>query len=464
MNGPGSRPRITEEQSPLEVAKAVLARGVHLSAELEVYVSYGSTVEISAFGGNVESIVRARPRGVGVRALSRGRMGYVFTADLSPWGLDQVVAEAVSVSEAADVDPYMALADPPDQPYPNLPGLWSPDVNMTDLATKTRMTLEAEAAALSVSGVETVEASVYFDEDERVAIVSTKGLQAETQRSFCLLYVWAHAGEGSDRQSGIGFTAGRTPGLLNPEKAGREAAEKARVLVGGRPCPTGVYTVVLAREVAAALIACIIPALSADAVQKGRSVFARKMGEHVASSCLTVRDDGLALEGAAASPFDDEGVPRQVTSLLEQGALRSYLYDTRAARRAGPSFHSTGNAARSGYRAAPSVAPSNLVVEPGEGDLLSVVERVGDGLYVESVIGLHSGINPVSGEISIGVAGRRISEGCLGEAVCGITLASDFLALLGSVREVAGDNRWIPLYGSVCAPTMAVENVVVSGG
>lgn len=451
------------ERSPLQVAKAVLARGRRPDTELEVYVSYKNTLEIRTFGGEVESIVRAKPQGVGVRALSAGRMGYAFTADLSPAGLGRVLVEAVNVLEAADIDPCAALPDPPREAYPILTGLWSPDLGATGTETKIRMALKAEAAALAVPGVETVEASVYFEEDEKVAVASSKGVEAETERSFCLLYVWAHAGEGSDRQSGVGFTAGRSPAALDPESAGREAAEKARVLVGGRPCPTGKYPVVFSRETAAALIARIAPALSAEVVQKGRSVFAGKVGELVASPCFSLRDDGLAREGSAAGPFDDEGVPRRVTTLFDQGVLRSYLYDTRAAHRAGPGFSSTGNAARTGYRAAPVIAPTNLVVEPGGGEVASLLEHVDHGVYVESVIGLHSGINPVSGEISIGAAGRMISRGCLGGPVREITLATDFCGLLGSVCGLAGDSRWIPLYGSVCTPTIAVEGVAVSG-
>jgi len=463
MTGYGNSRETGNRRSPLEVAKSVLERGRRLHAELEVYVSYGRTLEIRTFGGELEAVVRAEPRGVGIRALAGGRMGYAFTADLSSLGLDRAIAEAGEVLKAADVDPFAGLPDLPERPYPVLAGLWSPEVGATGIESKVRMALQAEAAALAVPGVETVEASVYFDEEERVALVSSRGVEAEAEQSFCLVYTWAHAGEGADRQSGVGFTAGRTPAALDPEGAGREAAEKARALVGGHPCPTGTYAVLFAREVFAALLARIAPALSADAVQKGRSVFAGKIGERLASACFSLRDDGLAVEGPAAGPFDGEGVPRQVTSLFERGVLCSYLYDTRAARRAGSGCRSTGNAARSGYRATPTIAASNLVVEAGRGDLAALVRRVGEGIYVESVIGLHSGINPVSGEISVGVAGRMISGGELGRPVREVTLATDFQRLLGSICEVGGDARWVPLYGSVCTPSVAVESVVVSG-
>ena len=107
-----------------------------------------------------------------------------------------------------------------------------------------------------------------------------------------------------------------------PSQAGREAARKALALVGARPCKTGSYTLVLDREVAAALLSTVAQALSADAVQKGRSVFVGKLGAAIGSPLLTLVDDGLHPDGMATCPFDGEGVPQQTTTLLEGGVLR----------------------------------------------------------------------------------------------------------------------------------------------
>ena len=89
--------------------------------------------------------------------------------------------------------------------------------------------------------------------------------------------------------------------------------------------------------------------------------------------------------------------------------------------------------------------------------------RVGTGLYVENAAGLHSGVNVISGEVSVGVTGRLIENGALGRPVREVTVATDFLSFLGSVSDLAGDSRWIPLYGSVCTPSLAVERITVSG-
>jgi PmbA protein len=103
------------------------------------------------------------------------------------------------------------------------------------------------------------------------------------------------------------------------------------------------------------------------------------------------------------------------------------------------------------------------VIPAGEGTLDAAFGRVGEGLYVEGVSGLHSGVNAISGEISVGVNGRLIAGGELGEPVREVTVAADFAHLLGSIIEIGGDCRWIPLYGSAFVPSLVVKDIAVSG-
>lgn len=451
---------------PLNVGKNVLSRAVRLGirteTELEVYVEYSRTTTVKVFGGEVESVASAEPRGLGVRAIDRGRVGYSYTADLSDHGVDKALVEALDNLRAADTDEYQALpaggAD-----YPVIPDLWRPGVASTSLDRKVDIALAAERAALAARDVDTVETAEYSDEESRIAIISTQGVEVQGEQSFCFAYAVALAGEAGDRQSGLGFTTAREPGELDPVAAGAEAAEKARALVGARPCKTGLYTVVFSRETAAALVGLIVSALSADAIQKGRSVFGGRLGEAIGSEKVTLLDDGLAPGGLGTSPFDAEGVPQQATVLVQNGILRNILHDVYTARKEGPQGSSTGNARRQSYRGLPTVGISNLVVSPGSGSLSDLLGRVGSGLYVEDLSGLHSGVNPVSGEISVGATGRIIEAGRAGQPVREVTIATDFVRMLRSVCDIADDSRWIPLYGSVCTPSIAVAEVAVSG-
>jgi PmbA protein len=447
----------------LHVAHAVLEQGHGLPGEVEVYVQHSQTTSIKVYGSEVESLVTGEPRGVGVRYVEAGRVGYAYAGDLSMESGAEVVRRAAENAAATEPDAYAALPEAPRVPYEEVPGLWRPALVETAVETKIDCALEAEAAALACPEIETVEESAYVDSASRVALVSSRGVEAYGEQTFCYVYVSAHARRQEDVQTGLGYQTGREPADLDPRKAGRQSALQAAGLLGAKPCPTGRYTVVLDREVTASVLGVVSQALTAEAVQKGRSLFAGKVGQQVASERFTLVDDGLHMEGMATSPFDDEGVPRVRVPLIEAGGLTGFLHDTHSAAREGGESRSTGSAARGSYRSAPRVAPSNLVLLPGSGTLEELLARVDTGLYVVSITGLHSGANPVSGEFSVGARGHLIRGGTLGPPVREVTIASDLLSMLGNVVDAAADSRWIPFGGSVLAPAVAVADVAVSG-
>jgi PmbA protein len=172
-------------------------------------------------------------------------------------------------------------------------------------------------------------------------------------------------------------------------------------------------------------------------------------------------DDGVHPEGPSTAPFDGEGSARRRTPLIEDGRLLTFLFDARTARKGGR--ETTGNAGRGSYRAPPSVSTTNLVLEAGEETLEELVARAGDGLYVTSVAGLHSGVNPVSGTFSVGATGRLIENGELARPVREITIASDLVSMLKAVQAVGGPGRWVPFGGSVRSAPVLIAEMQVSG-
>ncbi len=447
----------------LDIARDVLARGRRLPGELEVYVEHSRTTSIKVFDGEIESLVTGEPRGVGVRYLGDHRRGYAYTADFSDEGLDLVVREAAANAEASEPDPHVALPEAPVRAYPEVPGLWRPELVATPVQEKVALALMAERVALGSPEIETVEESAYIDSASRVAIASSRGVEAAGEQTFCYVYLSAHARRGHDVQTATGFSTGRAPADLDAEASGRDAAVRAAGLLGAAPCPSGRYTAVLDREVAASVLGVISQALTAEAVQKGRSLFAGRVGQAVGSERVRLVDDGLRPGGMATAPFDDEGVPRGATSLIDGGVLRGFLFDTYTAAKQGGGTESTGNAARGSYRGGPGVAPSNLVLDAGEGTLDDLLARVGEGIYIVGVTGLHSGANAVTGEFSVGATGHLIEAGVRTRPVREVTIASDLLSLLANVADLAGDSRWIPFGGSVLTPSVAIAGVTVSG-
>jgi len=213
---------------------------------------------------------------------------------------------------------------------------------------------------------------------------------------------------------------------------------------------------------AASLIGTLGSSVSAEAVQKGRSLLAGRLGEAVAASCVTLVDDGRLLEGLASRPWDGEGVPTQRTEVIAGGVLRSYLHNTYTARRDGRAV-STGNAARTSHRSTPELAPTNLFLVPGERSHRELMVAMGDGVLVSDVHGLHT-VNPVTGEFSLGITGHLISGGEGGMPIREMTVAGTLLELLARIEGLGSDLRFMFAAGFVGAPSMLVRDLAVSGG
>ena len=441
---------------------AALAAG---ASDAEAYAQDGEGIEVRVYEGEVEALTESAQRGVGVRAWIDGRTGYAYGTDLTDEGLRSIASDAVEAGRVSDSDEHAGPANASADAVPEIAGLLDATLGEWGTERKVELAKQVEHAARGDDRVVAIEDTVYADEAQRVAIASSAGARGKFESTSCYAYARAiAAADGDDdRQTGLGFEVARGPGSLDAAAIGVEAADRATSLLGATKPPSRSCPVVLDETVAASFVGFIGGVLCADAVQRGRSPFADRLGEEIAAAALTLTDDGVDPEGPASAPFDGEGTPHRRTALIEAGRLDTYLYDSYTARRAGGGQESTGNAARAGYRSAPSVSTTNLVIAEGEKGLDALLADAADGFYVTDVAGLHSGVNPVSGTFSVGASGRRIEGGELADPYTEFTIASDLASMLAAVRAAARPARWVPFGGSVKAPALLIGEMAVAG-
>jgi PmbA protein len=415
---------------------------------------------VRVFAGAVESVLDAGSRGVGLRVFVDGRRGYAYGSDLSERGLRDLAQAATDAAGVTEPDEHAGI--PADAGVADVGPLASDDVNRWTMDRRVELALAVERAARERDPlISNVEDTVYSDSAGRIALANSAGFRGSYEESQCYAYAYAFAGEGDDLMTGMAVGVARGPESLDPEAIGTEAADRAISLHGARQPASRRCPVVLDPYVAASFASVIGGTLSADAVQRGRSLFAGKQGERIADRRLRLIDDGLVPDGLATAPFDGEGIPQQRTALIEEGMLRDFLFDTYTGRRG--EHPSTGNGTRGSYRTPPSVGPTNLIVEPGEASDAELLGAAGEGFYVMSVSGLHSGVNPISGTFSVGATGRLIQGGELAEPVREVTIASDLVSMLNAVGAVGSEARWMPLGGSVKVPALLITDMTVGG-
>jgi PmbA protein len=427
--------------------------------ELEVYVSRGVETDVRAYGGEIEQLSSASSAGVGIRVVSAQRQGFAYAGTLDETAIAETLAEARDNATFATADEHLGLAVP-DATAPATLDLWDDSLAALPTADKVEMALELERRVRGGDPrVRQVDAADYGDVAGEAAIATSTGITATARRTVCSLAVSAIVGEGTDSQTGVGFCAGRGPGDLDLDKAATDAIVRATRMLGATKVRSGRCVVVLDSRVASSLLSVISSALSGEAVTKGRSIFAGRVGELVAAPGVTLVDDPTDARAFGASTHDAEGLACRRNVLIDAGVLRGFVFDTTAARRAGT--RSTASAVRGGYATTPVAGCRALVLTPGTLGADDILRDVGDGFFVQSVTGIHSGVNPVSGDFSVGAEGLMIRDGVLAEPVREGTIASTLQRMLQEIVHVGTDVEWLP--GLAAGQTLAVDGMVLSG-
>jgi PmbA protein len=424
---------------------------------VEAYAERSAKTEVDALRGEVEGLTFAESSGVGVRLIRDGRLGYAWAADPSLGEVRSAVAQARENARFASPDEHNVLPDP-EEAEP-IEALFDAEQAAMETDRKVALALDLERRATSrdprVTKVENVQ---YGDVVSRVAIASTTGVSAAYERTDVWCFVVALAEQGDETQTGFSFRVGRALEELDWQGVADEAVERGTRMLGAVKPSTMRVPVLLDPFAGSSFLGVLAGALSAEAVQKQRSLFAGLVGQPVGSPAFTLVDDGRLLDGPAASPFDDEGVATGRTELFTRGTLNGFLHDTYTAHRGGTV--STGNAHRAGYRSAPGVGISNFFLEPGDTDLAGLLRRAEGGVLIQDVSGVHSGANPISGEFSVGATGLRISGGALGEPVREMTIASTISDMLKAIEAVGSDLRF---FSAVGVPSILIGEMTVAG-
>ncbi len=426
---------------------------------VEAYAEESRHTEASALRGEIEGLTFAESRGVGVRLIAGGRLGYAYAADPTPDEVREAVSRARENAALAEPDEFNVMAAP--APAAPIAELYREDQANIPTDRKVALALDLERRAISIDPrASKIDAAQIGDAVSRVAIASTTGVGAEYARTDAWCVAVSLAVEGDETQTGFSFTIARGLDDLGWEAIADEAVRRAVRMLGAAKPPTAKVPIVLDQFAAMSFLGVLAGALSAEAVLKQRSLFASMVGQQVGSELFTLVDDGTITIGPAASPFDDEGVPTGRTELFTRGTLNGFLHNTYTAARTGGDTRSTGNAKRGGYKSTPGVGTSNFYLDAGELSFDELLVKAEGGVLIQDVSGVHSGANPISGEFSVGATGLRIAGGALGEPLREMTVASTLPDMLAGITGVGSDLRF---FSSVGTPSILIGEMTLAG-
>ena len=426
--------------------------------DAECSIAEGDEFSAAIRKGEVESLKEAGSRGAGIRVLLGKRSGSAYTSDLTPDGIVAMVRGAVEIASITEEDPWAGLPD--DSEFGQLKedlGLYHTNVEALSTEVKIERARAAEAVALEADPrIANSEGSSFDSYTGSHVFANTRNFVNSYRTSSCSLSVVPVAREGATMERDYWATSARDASKLeSPEYVGRKAAERVLRRLGARKIPTQKAPVIFESRVARSLLDHIFDAVNGGAVYRKSSFLAGKLGETIASPCLTLIDDSTIPGLFGTSPCDDEGVASRRTVVVDKGVLSSYLLNTYSARRLG--LKTTASASR-GLTGAPGVGHGNLYLEPGEQTPEEMFKTIGSGLFVTELIGF--GVNTVTGDYSRGAVGLWIENGEIAFPVSEVTIASTLQQMLVGIEAVGSD---LEFRGSIASPAILVREMTISG-
>src|SRR5512146_2346394 len=443
-----------------EIASEIVDRAMRGGASAaDAVVREGNEFSTVVRMGEVETLKESGSKAAGVRVFRGQRVASTWSSDLSPDALDTMVKSALTLAEVTSEDPFAGLPEP--ALLGSLSGeldLYYPDVYSLSTADRIDYARRAEKAALSAdTRIKNSDGGSFDAADGTTVLANSLGFVGSYRRSYCSVAAVpiAQSDDGAMQRDFWYSVSGTLAKLDSPEEVGRVAAQRTVRRLGARKARTAKVPVIFDPLVARSLLDNIAGAVNGDAVYRGASFLAGKLGEKIAGDNITIVDDGTMAGGFGTSPFDSEGVPSRRTVVIENGALKSYLLNSYTARKL--KLQTTGNASR-GLAGNPGIGVGNFFLQPGSKSPRDIVRDVGEGLYVTEFMGF--GVNLVTGDFSQGAVGLWISGGELTYPVEEITVAGNLRDMLFHISDIGND---LEFRGSVAAPTLRVDGLMVAG-
>ncbi len=437
------------------VVQEVLKLGVD---EAEVYLENNRDFELRVRNGDVETVKQSTTKGIGLTVYKDKKLGFSYTSDLTDESLEDFIKRTIQLSEVADPKPWNGLPDFNQEAKQTDLDLWDASISEIESNKKIDIAKEVERIALAYDKRITKSyASSFGDSESETIIVNSKGISQTCKETSVGFGVSVIAGEGNEMQTG-GWSSNKRhfKDLENVEDVAKEAGKRTVEKLGAKPVMTTKVPVVFDRYATGAFWYGLLFALDGDSVYKKTTFLTDFLNKPIASKLVTVIDNPTIPRHIGSTPFDGEGKMTQKNTLIENGILQMFIYDSITARKAGVKVNTM--ARRRGYKGPASASTLNVIVEKGTISREKIFQGIEEGFYVTGLRGI--GTDTSTGNYSVGASGFWIKSGEIAFPVDGVTLGGNTSDILKNIEAVADD---LDLRGTLNSPSFKVSELAVGG-
>lgn len=439
-----------------DLTEKLVKKCISLGADAaEVFLESNRNLSVNVLNGEIETIEESSSQGVGFRVFTGGKMGFSHCNDLSNSSLEDSISRAIAFAKLSTPDENNVLTD--NREITQIADLYDPGIAAEAMDKKINMALELEKLAKKDPRITKSSGAGYGEAESEIFIANSNGVSKSYKASGCSIGVSVVAEKESQKNTG-GESCSRVffADLKPLEEIAAVASKKAIELLDPVMIKTQRAAVIFDPDVARALLGGILTAVNGERVLQGASFLKDYLNKPFASPLLTMVDDGTLVRSLGSTPFDGEGVPTSRLTLVEKGVLKNFIYNTKAAKRAG--VKSTGHASRGGFSTLPGIGTHNVYVMKGDHSRNEIIAATKTGLLLLEVTGY--GIDAVSGNFSGGASGLWIENGEIIHPVRGVTIAGRAFDILNSIDMMGND---LDMNRTNTSPTFRVAEMQIGG-
>ncbi|MCL2204890.1 MAG: TldD/PmbA family protein [Defluviitaleaceae bacterium] len=450
---------MTFQAFKVEIFAQAKAKGF---TDYELFHSGGTSFSVRVLNGEISEYKNTSSEGVCFRGTYEGKVGYAYSERMAPEIIDPMLDNAAANALIIEEEEIEKLY-PGDENYPQVDS-FNPALDEVDAARKIEWALAMEKYAKSLDPrVKIADYCTVITGESAMSIANSYGLDVSHRSNMAGAYLIARVEENGVTKSGYEYWFGRDFAEFDYKALAEKAVNKGLSYLGATSMESGDVPVVFDRDNTKDLFGVFASIFMAERGQKGFSMLNKdKVGEAIAAPHITLRDDGVCDLSLGSMAFDAEGVATQQKAVIENGVLKTLLYNLKSAAKDG--VKSTGNASKPGFSGLITTSHTNFYLQPSQTSFDDLIKPVEKGVLITEMAGLHSGANPVSGDFSFSADGFLIEKGSIGRPIEQITVAGNFYELLKNIETVGNDLRFHSTgQGGMGMPSILVNGLRISG-
>ena len=426
--------------------------------EYEIYYASSSETSVGGLNKEINSFSSGTGGGICLRLIHEGKMGYASTELMEEGEMRELVVRALENAENTDKPCEVGFfAGSESYEAPRLKRYEPKSAAELKCATLDIMNEIYAASDKVTDGTEANAVSASFS----VALVNSHGLDLRNECGINVVVAQAVVSDKGETQADYSVKA--FDEALDIKALARDSVDGALSKIDSGSVETGKYDIIIDGKQMRSILSAFYPAFSAKNAQMGMSLLRGKEGEKIASDIVTIVDDPQREGSSVGTSFDAEGVATHKKCVVEAGVLKTLLHNRETAKIAG--CESTANASKGKYSAPVGISPYAFSIEAGELSEDALFEKLGEGILITELKGLHAGANAVTGDFSIESAGFMIRGGKKCEAVKSFTIAGNFFELLKNISALSNEVKFSVSGGitSFGSPSVLIPGMSVAG-